>query len=201
MKIKRIVIAMLALTLFLFAGCAKESLPPEPALAPNTPGALTITFDYEKQSGSASNQYAVWISHMDGTLVKTLCATAYTAKGGYKVRPDSIATWVGKATGISDFDAVATATPKSSGSVSNVWDLTDEAGNAVPAGQYYFLVEGTLRWQNRVLYVGEINIGGESTVAEAVPDYVFRGEGRQPALDESAPETGMIKNVRAEYIA
>jgi len=161
---------------------------------------LTVSFDYAKQSGSASNQFAVWIEGMDGNLVKTLCATAYTANGGYKNRPDSIAVWVSKAMGISDFDAVAAATPKMS-PVSYHWDLKDEAGETVPPGAYRFLVEGTLRWKNYVLFTGEIEIGGGNTVAEAVPAFFFVGEGRQPALDENAAEAGMIGNVWAEYKA
>ncbi|MCL2495611.1 MAG: DUF2271 domain-containing protein [Oscillospiraceae bacterium] len=202
MKHKLTAIA-LACALLLCAACAGAPAPePEQStLAPNTPGTLTISFDYEKQSGSASNQFAVWIAGMDGQLVKTLCATKFTAGGGYKNRPDSIATWVGKAMGVSDFDAVATATPKASGPVAYVWNLTDEAGEAVPAGTYWFIVEGTLRWQNRVLYSGQIEIGGKNATAEAEPKFTFAGEGRQPALDEDAPEAGMIANVKAQYIA
>jgi hypothetical protein len=197
---KRLFITAIALTLIVCAGCAKEAAPPEPTLAPNTPGTLTVRFDYNKQSGYASNQFAVWIANLDGTLAKTLCATKFTAKGGWKNRPESIFNWVAKATGVSDFDAVAGATPKS-GAVSYTWDLTDEAGNAVPPGTYWFLVEGSLRWGNRVLYTGQIEIGGKNATAQAEPQYILVGEGNQPALDEDAPECGMITNVRAEYFA
>jgi len=196
---KRIFTLTLIGLLFLFAGCA-QSPPAEPTAPPKGQPALTITFDYTKQSGSASNQYAVWIEDMDGNLVKTLCATAYTAKGGYKNRPDSLALWMDKAMGISDFDAVASATPKE-GPVAYWWDLTDEAGDTVRPGTYRFLVEGTLRWKNYVLHTGEIEIGGGDASAQAVPEFFFAGEGRQPALDENAPETGMILSVRAVYKA
>ena len=203
MKIKRIASAMLALLLLLFAACAKQPAAPAPTTQLPEPGgpSLTVSFDYAKQSGTASNQFAVWIEDMDGKLVKTLCATEFTAKGGYKNRPDSIAVWVSKAIGVSDFDAVASATPKSSGEVSYVWDLTDEAGEAVPPGTYKFLVEGTLRWKNYVLCTGEIGIGGADASTQAVAGFAFEGEGRQPALDKSAVETEMITNVKAEYIA
>ena len=194
MKIKRIGIA--ALALLLCAACAQTPAQPPPG----APGTVTISFDFERQSGYASNQFAVWIGGMDGQLIKTLCATEFTAKGGYKNRPGSISTWVGKAMGVSDFDAVASATPKS-GAVSYTWDLTDEAGNAVPEGTYMFLVEGTLRWENRVIYAGEIEVGGKNATAEAEPQFTFVGEGNQPALDENASECGMITNVKAEYIA
>ena len=59
-------------------------------------GEVIITFDYEKQSGSASNQFAVWIEDMDGNYLNTLYATKWTANGGFKSRPDSIAMWVAK---------------------------------------------------------------------------------------------------------
>jgi len=197
MKRKFVALALAGLFL-LSAGCAKEESTPE--LAPGTPGTLTVSFDFKRQSGYSSNQFAVWIGNMDGSLVKTLYATEFTAGGGYKKRPDSIGTWVGKALGVSDFDAVAGATPKS-GAVSYTWDLTDEAGNTVPEGTYMFLVEGTLRWMSRVIYWGEIKIGGKNATAEAEQKFTFAGEGNQPALDENAPECLMITNVRAEFIA
>ena len=92
---------------------------------------------------------------------------------------------------MSDFDAVAGATPKS-GPVTCVWDLTDEGGNAVPAGVYRFLVEGTLRWKDHVLYTGEIEIGGSHAAAAAVPAFVCK---------DDASERGMIGAVTAEYFS
>ena len=190
---KRIIALALVGLLLLCAGCGKAeapSAPPAPTLAPNTPGALTITFDFERQSGVASNQFAVWIEDMDGNMVKTLYATNYTASGGYKKRPDSIALWVERAAGKSDFDAVAGATPQS-GPVAYVWELTYDDGEAVPAGTYRFLVLGTLRWKNTVLCTGEIAVGGTGMSVEASAEFA----------DETAKECGMITNVRAEYIA
>jgi len=198
---KRIIALALIGLVLLCAGCAKAPSPPESTAPAAKSGGLAVTIDYEKQSGSASNQYAVWIEDIDGNLIKTLYATAYTAKGGWKNRPDSLALWVSKAMGISDFDAFASATPKSSGTWSSYWDLTDEAGGVVLPGTYRFLVEGTLRWKNHVIFTGEIEIGGANGIVEAVPEFFFAGEGRQPALDEDAPECGMITNVKAEYVA
>ena len=57
-------------------------------------GEVIISFDYERISGSASNQLAVWIEDMSGNLIRTLYATAWTADGGYTMRPDSIALWI-----------------------------------------------------------------------------------------------------------
>jgi len=111
-------------------------------------GSVVISFNYKRQSGSASNQFALWIEDMSGQLIKTLYATRFTANGGYKNRPDSIPLWVEKSglasmTG-SEVDAVSGATPNA-GDLSYTWDLTGADGNTVLPGQYRFFVEDTLR--------------------------------------------------------
>ncbi|MCL2301228.1 MAG: DUF2271 domain-containing protein [Firmicutes bacterium] len=185
---KRIFIAAIAL-LLLFAGCAKEAGTPAPEAG--APGALTISFDFERQSGFSSNQFAVWMEDADGTVVKTLFATEFTAKGGYEKRPSSLTNWVERAvkTGITDADAVAGATPKS-GPVSYVWDCTDEDGKAVPPGTYKFFVENTFRvgegsTAGHVEW-GEIEIGGADTETRA---------------QEIGDEFDTISNVKAVYTA
>jgi ABC-type uncharacterized transport system auxiliary subunit len=47
----------------------------EPYAPEAVSGEVIVTFDYEKQSGSASNQYSVWIEDMDGNYINTLYAT------------------------------------------------------------------------------------------------------------------------------
>jgi hypothetical protein len=172
---------------------------------------VIIGFDYQSQPGSASNQFAVWIEDANGNLTKTLYVTKYTATGGYKNRPDSIFNWVAKAELAAmskcQVDAIAGATPKS-GKLAYVWDLTDSDGNAVPSGSYTFVVEGTLRWKNYVLFGGTIVVGGENTVATAVanavanaePVYHFEDDGSNAALTEEAAEVGMITNVTVDFI-
>ena len=179
---------LLLLIVFL-AGCGNAAAPQASTHVMSEPGTLAVTFTYEKQSGVASNQFAVWIEDMDGNFIKTVYAAQFTATKGYKNRPDSLALWVSKARGVSDFDAVAGATPKS-GPVTYIWDCTDEGGNAVPAGIYRFLVEGTLRWKDHVIYTGEIEIGGGHAAAAAVPAFVCK---------DDASERGMIGAVTAEY--
>ena len=41
---------------------------------------LEVSFNYEKQAGGGSNQYAVWIEDAKGRVVKTLFVTAFTTK-------------------------------------------------------------------------------------------------------------------------
>jgi hypothetical protein len=195
-----------AMLLFTLAGCGAA----ENGGAANAPSVtesahLTVSFDYQSQSGAASNQFAVWIEDADGKLVKTLYATAFTANGGYARRPDSILNWVAKSElpnmPKAQVDAITGATPKS-GKLSYVWDLTDGDGNTVPDGNYAFTVEGTLRMKNFVLYSGDIAVGGARTTVNAEPAYHFEAddEFRYDALTEDSAEARMIGNVTVEYV-
>ena len=162
---------------------------------------VAVTFDYQKQKGYASNQFAVWIEDANGTLIKTLFVTQFTAKGGSEKRPDAIPVWVERA-GIAQVDgtdATSGATPKS-GSLRYVWDLTDNSGNRVPEGTYTYYVEGTLRWKNQVLFSGEISLNGEAAASNAKATYTYAASDEQAALTDEAAEHGMIQNVSAVYI-
>lgn len=165
-------------------------------------GTLTVTFDFGKQSGYASNQFAVWIEDADGKYIKTLYATHFTANGGYKNRPDSIPAWVEKSGLVSmtknEVDAITSATPKT-GTLSYTWNLTDTNGNAVPPGEYSFFVEGSLRWKNHVLYVGVIGISDVPTTAEASAEYFYEAADNQPTLSSDSPENSMIGAVMVSY--
>jgi hypothetical protein len=169
----------------------------------NQPGSLTIVFDYEKQSGSASNQFAVWIEDMDGNHIKTLYATKWTANGGYKSRPDSIAVWVEKSDLSSlsktEVDAFSGATPKT-GSLSYAWDLIDTNGVIVSPGEYKFFVEGTLRWKNYVLYSGVVKVGDSLVTVDADAEFVYETSDRYAALTNDSPENKMIGAVTASFI-
>jgi hypothetical protein len=97
-----------------------------------------------------------------------------------------------------EVDAIAGATPKA-GAQTYTWDLTDTDGNTVPPGEYWFIVEGSLRWKNRVLYSGVINIGGEATTAEALAEYTYEVSDDQPALSSESIENDMITAVKADF--
>ena len=129
---------------------------------------LEVTFNYQKQAGPGSNQYAVWIENEKGEFVKTLFVTAYTSKGrsrngeqakrGYIVRPACVPIWVktSKAEEKTDqqLDAVTGATPQASGTQTFTWDFTDEQGKAVPQGTYKVKVEATLIFDSDIVYTG-----------------------------------------------
>ena len=151
--------------------------------------AVEISFDYTRLSGRASNQFAVWIENAQGQYVKTLYATRWTARGGWRRRPTSIPIWVSRA-GLSELtrvqvDAISGATPRS-GALVFAWDGTDRRGVAVPPGNYVIFLEGTLRWENQVLFSAPIRLGQRPSTPEVT--VVYTGD----AGDDRA----MIRNVR-----
>lgn len=189
--------ALIAAAIFLTAGCAAKASEPQPDAQT---GLVTVTFDFQKQTGYASNQFAVWIENVDGAFVRTLYATRFTVENGYLKRPDAISRWVNRS-GLSqmkDTDAITGATPKT-GALSYTWDLTDSSGARVPNGTYRFFVEGTMRWKNSVLYFGKIEIGEQRALADAVAEYHFEASDSQAALTDGAPEINMIGQVSAQY--
>ncbi|QWU16978.1 Predicted protein [Paenibacillus sophorae] len=154
---------------------------------------LEISFPFVRQDGIATNQFAVWIEDGSGRFVNTLYATRFIATGGYKLRPEAIPTWV-EHSGLAqaspeEADAVSGAT-LSSGQLKFAWDCKDQDGNPVPDGTYRFYVEGTTRWENRILYEGTIAVGKERTESEADVKYT---------TDEAA-QSGMIGQVTAVYM-
>ena len=109
---------------------------------------VTISFDYQRQSTIASNQIALWVEDEEGHAVRTLLATSFTAgRRGYRNREMSLENWVAAARpdrmDDAALDAVSSATP-STGHLEHTWDLTDDQGNPVPAGNYLIRLEGTL---------------------------------------------------------
>ena len=143
-----------------------------PAMAQAKKGkTLEVSFNYLKQAGPGSNQYAVWIENEKGEVVKTLFVTSFTTKGrvrgneqpmrGYLKRPNCVPTWVKtvKAESLSDqqLDAVTGATPKANGKQTFSWDFTDQQGKKVKDGKYYVKVEATLYQACSIVYTGSFS--------------------------------------------
>jgi len=152
-----------------------------------------ITFTFTRQTGSASNQYAVWIEDAQGQLVITLYATRWTANGGFSRRPSSIPLWVSKSNLANmqraQVDAISGATPVT-GAQTYKWDGTDLRGAAVPNGNYVLVIEGTLRWENQVYCRAPFALGqGAATPAVSV-EYT----------NDAAPERLMINDVRVRVL-
>ena len=168
--------------------CVNTFRPPENPAS----GKVEISFNYVKQSGFSSNQFAVWIEDSSGRYIKTIYVTRFTAKGGWEYRPNAIPVWVKTAhvSGMSEkqVDAVTGPTPSGGGLV-YVWDCKDCSGNPIAAGEYRYIVEATLRKEYRVMFTGIIKIGGQAQESRAKAEYT--------AGDKSERE--MITGVAAKY--
>ena len=155
--------------------------------------AAELSFSFTRLSGSASNQFAVWIEDAQGKFIKTLYATKYTANGGWKRRETSIPIWVRKS-GLSNLtnaqiDAVTGATPRT-GTLTYTWDGTDSQGASVPTGSYVIFLEGTLRWENQVLYRAPIRLGSGAAAAEVSVEYT----------GDAGSDRSMIGDVKARTL-
>lgn len=138
--------------------------------------AAEVSFSFTRQSGFASNQYAIWIEDALGNYVRTLYATRWTANGGWRRRPTSIPVWVSRSAlsekTSAEIDAVSGPTP-ATGRLTYTWDGTNSQGLIMPPGDYVLFLEGTLRWENQVLYRAPIRIGYGA--AEAQVYFQFTG--------------------------
>lgn len=177
-----------------------EIAPDPPAVVSSVPSLGLVRIDYrlERQRGHASNQVAVWIEDAAGRHVRSLFATSFTAEGGYVRRPMSLPAWRESARWeqASDELVEAVARPaQDSGTHSLYWDGLDSSGAPVAPGTYRFLVEGNLRWENRVLFTGTVAVGTDGDTggdtATASPEY------DPPGAEAHA---GMLADVRAEFL-
>ena len=153
MKIRIILLAVLSAVIAMPASAQRSK----------KASAAELSFNYQKQAGAGSNQWAVWIENSEGKVVRTLTVTSFTSKGrggrrGYTFRPTCVPTWVknAKAEEMSDeqIDAVTGATPKESGIQTYTWDFKDADGKDVPAGDYKICLEATLYFNSIILYSG-----------------------------------------------
>ena len=150
--------------------------------------AAEVSLTFTRQSGAASNQFAVWVETAAGQYIKTLYATRWTAAGGWQRRPTSIPVWVSRSA-LSEktrgqVDAVSGATGQT-GRRTFVWDGTDSTGRPVLPGNYVIFIEGTLRWENQVLHRAPITIGQGPALAEVSIEFT----------GDSTAERGMLSAV------
>lgn len=147
---------------------------------------IDIELTYTRQSGYATNQYAIWVETETGAYVKTIFVTKFTGRTGWKTRPDSLPEWV-RVSGVSSLDAkavdaIAGATPKQ-GIVKHSWDFTDASGKKLPAGNYVLRIEATTRWKNKIDYFARIGKDGKITIERKV-------------IGDNEAENAMIKDVK-----
>ena len=170
----------------LMASCAPKS------------GTLEISFNYAKQAGPGSNQYAVWVENASGEVVKTIFVTEFTSKGrsrdgskparGYTYRPSCVPTWVKHvgAENLTDeqMDAFTGATPANGGVQTFTWDFTDQAGQPVAKGTYRFYVEATYNGASVVTYTGTVSSGQKSGDLEVDKSYIEESEDRKDMISD-----------------
>ena len=166
------------------------------AACASKPGELEISFNYNKQSGPGSNQYAVWVEDASGEVVKTLFVTEFTSKGrsrdgskparGYTFRPSCVPTWVSHigAENLTDdqMDAFTGATPAQSGVQTFTWDFTDQAGKPVAKGTYRICLEATYNGASVVTYTGTVNSGQKAGELKLDCSYIEETEDRKDMI-------------------
>jgi hypothetical protein len=167
------------------------------ACAPK-PGTLELSFNYNKQAGPGSNQYAVWIENAEGQVVKTIFVTEFTSKGrsrdgskparGYTYRPSCVPTWVQHvdAEKLSDeqMDAFTGATPSQSGTQTFTWDFTDQAGKPVAKGSYRFYMEATYNGASVVTHTGTVSLGAAPGDLPFETSYIEASEERKDMITD-----------------
>lgn len=166
------------------------------AACASKPGELEISFNYNKQSGPGSNQYAVWVENASGEVVKTLFVTEFTSKGrsrdgskparGYTFRPSCVPTWVSHigAENLTDdqMDAFTGATPSQSGVQTFTWDFTDQVGKPVAKGTYRIFLEATYNGASVVTYTGTVSSGQKVGELKLDCSYIEETEDRKDMI-------------------
>ena len=171
-----------------------------PAMAQGSKNAsqVELSFNYQKQSGAGSNQYAVWIENSEGKVVRTLYVSKFTTQGramggqqrrrGYTFRPTCVPTWVknAKAEEMTDeqIDAVTGATPAQSGVQTFTWDFKDADGKAVPAGNYKIFLEATLYFNSIVLYSGSFSTSDKAGAISLTSKFTEEDEQHKNMITE-----------------
>lgn len=193
-KMKRTVFLLITLAYVCIALCGCNNLKAEDTRNINrSEERLEISFRFHRR-GIASGQYAIWIEDSTGRLVRTIYATLFTVKGGYQYRKDAIPLWVSKSKlqtmSSAQVDAITGATPQN-GVLTYQWNGTDDKGKRVPSGNYKFFVEGSMYWESRVVYSGDLIWGYKEHDSISIEKHFF---------NSSRINKNMITELKAYHI-
>jgi len=162
-------------------------------LGEESSGAVTFTYKLEKIPTKSSNQIALWIEDESGKYVKTVFATRFTARGGFKKRPQALSDWVKVSDWVNaspaEVDAVSAPT-QMAGMTKLTWNCIDSAGEPVAPGTYVYKMEGNLFRENRVVWEGKIIVGRERNTSIAEPQYY---------PPDSTEKNVLLEQVKAVY--
>jgi hypothetical protein len=207
-KISKLAVCSAFLLMIFASGCAdfggaKTAQTNEAKLSSTAPvptndaEKVEIALVYKKQTGAASNQFAIWVEDEKGNYIKTIYATNFTARKGFSTRKESLPNWVTKAK-VADMpketvDAFSGATP-SGGAHSYTWDFTGQDGKPVAAGVYKIILEGTLFWGNKVVYTAIVNSGEKKSRLLAVSKELFAKDRQNLDMLDKVSMTYSAKN-------
>jgi hypothetical protein len=191
---KVVLVSMLLICLGAFSGCGNEkSASTTPKNDIVTLGKVDINFDYVKQQGMGSNQFAVWIEDAKGNYIKTLGVTKFVATKGYKTREMALLNWVKLAKrsemNNKEVEAITKATPNTGGQI-YVWDCTDANGKAVVAGEYRYVVEACRYMEDYDLFSGKVAVGKNTVTSKA----------EMKTVGDALKNKSMITNVTAKFV-
>ncbi|MDD4320260.1 MAG: DUF2271 domain-containing protein [Acidaminococcaceae bacterium] len=194
---KLITVIMLGVCVLFLGGCGNEKLSVKHTDKPLQKGVIAlgkvdITFNYLKQGGFGSNQFAVWIEDSKGNYIKTLGVTKFVATKGYKTREMALANWVkiAKRTDMNaqQVEAITNATP-STGMQTYEWNCTDAKGKPVEAGEYRYVVEATRYMEDYDIFSGKILVGKKKVASRA----------EMKAVGDTEKNKSMLTDVQAEF--
>jgi hypothetical protein len=146
------------------------SRPPVP-----TYGYVVFTIPLQRQGTDEEDQFALWLETAEGQHFKTLAVTDYAAIKGLKDRTHTLPVWEEQSrtgdftqTQFRDVNAMTISTPDS-GLRQYIWYCDNDAGTkAMKPGKYRYLLESTVAGKDHVVYVGEIEIGTQSSASHGL---------------------------------
>lgn len=160
------------------SGKASASSPQGEAAAAQSLGLLDIQYHLYRRDTIASNQIALWIEDSSHRYVKTLIASSFTARGGWRERPQALPEWRKAASWANATQAEINRVllpEQVPGTYHVYWDCTDASGKPVPAGTYEVRMEGNIYWDNRVVFSVPITVGASPSHALSEPQYLPDG--------------------------